>query len=270
MSITLCKRCVKLNYKIGSFFNYNLKLLNSSHNSHFALFLRQFSSDISGSENSNDSKTLNLTYEKVSDPDFSDGFYDEDEAFYPEPFDELQNISLNKLISFRNALNSQSDEFDYKSQINNLKLPKLRKQIDKILVEPDVNIKTDEDVVKVSLSESDLKMRSDRITEFLEKILREKVNRKCSVSFFGSAINGLWTDGSDLDVCVQIPNVTSRNAIIRNLRRISSVLTPLSPSRIFQNRFTAKIPILHWKRDCIKAPNKLINTISQGNTIMFI
>uniref|UniRef100_A0A3B0MX83 Nucleotidyltransferase domain containing protein, putative n=1 Tax=Theileria annulata TaxID=5874 RepID=A0A3B0MX83_THEAN len=256
MSISLCKRCLKLHNFSLSFLQYNQKLLDFSHNSYFPLFLRALS-NISGSKNLKDTKTINLTYEKVSDPDFDD--FDEDEPLYPEPFNEVQNISLSKLISFRNSL-SQSEEPHSesgveKSQIEDLKLRKV-----------DVH---DESPVKNGLNDSDLKSRNERISEFLEKILREKVNRKCSVSFFGSAINGLWTDGSDLDVCVQIPNVNSRSATIRNLRRISNVLTPLSPSRIFQNRFTAKIPILHWKRDYIKTPNTLYDSLNTQEKMYF-
>ncbi|KAK1939639.1 hypothetical protein X943_001870, partial [Babesia divergens] len=98
------------------------------------------------------------------------------------------------------------------------------------------------------LNQEQLQQRNACLSAYIESCLRERLNPKCSVGFFGSAINGLWTDASDLDLCVQIPNVTSRSAIIRNLRRIAVVLQPLAPERVFENRFTAKIPILHWKK----------------------
>ncbi|GIX65648.1 poly(A) RNA polymerase GLD2 [Babesia caballi] len=102
-------------------------------------------------------------------------------------------------------------------------------------------------VTATALNPEQLLVRNQRVAQVIEARLRERLNPKCSVGVFGSAINGLWTDASDLDICVQIPNVTSRSAIIRNLRRIAFLLEPLAPGRTFENRFTAKIPILHWK-----------------------
>ncbi|CDR97647.1 -Poly(A) RNA polymerase GLD2 [Babesia bigemina] len=108
---------------------------------------------------------------------------------------------------------------------------------------------------KSALTAEQQSLRNKSIASCIESYLRERLNPKCSVGVFGSAINGLWTDASDLDICVQIPNVTSRSAIIRNLRRIAFLLQPLAPGRAFENRFTAKIPILHWKNE---KPNKRI------------
>ncbi|EDO07034.1 Nucleotidyltransferase domain family protein [Babesia bovis T2Bo] len=104
-----------------------------------------------------------------------------------------------------------------------------------------------------TMNNEQLKIISEQIVKLVESQLKERLNPKCSVCVFGSAINGLWTDASDLDICVQIPNVTSRSATIRNLRRIAFLLEPLAPARGFENRFTAKIPLLHWKNE---RPNK--------------
>ncbi|GBE62280.1 caffeine-induced death protein [Babesia ovata] len=102
---------------------------------------------------------------------------------------------------------------------------------------------------KSGLTSEQQTIRNKSVASCIEAHLRDRLNPKCSVGVFGSAINGLWTDASDLDICVQIPNVTSRSAIIRNLRRIAFLLQPLAPGRAFENRFTAKIPILHWKNE---------------------
>ncbi|ORM40358.1 Terminal uridylyltransferase 7 [Babesia sp. Xinjiang] len=113
-----------------------------------------------------------------------------------------------------------------------------------------------------TLNPEQLKKLNESVVSCIETQLRERLNSKCSVAVFGSAINGLWTDASDLDICVQIPNVTSRSATIRNLRRIAFLLEPLAPGRGFENRFTAKIPILHWKNE--KSNKKSGNPVIQS------
>lgn len=104
------------------------------------------------------------------------------------------------------------------------------------------------DIGNPSLDYEQIRKRNANIASLIEAHLRERLNPQCTVNVFGSAINGLWTDASDLDLCVQIPNVVSRSATIRNLRRIAFLLEPLAPDRTFENIFTAKIPILHWKK----------------------
>ncbi|UKJ99995.2 hypothetical protein MACK_000061 [Theileria orientalis] len=231
MFILSCKRCVNLRY-----YKDVIKLINAKRSNMaavgYSFNVNRFISDKSTYFESNSPfDSVNLTYEKVeSDSDV----YEDDEYLYPESFNNISNLSLHKVISYRDAI--KTDDLENESNSDDLS-----------------------EIITSNISDNDLKIRNTEITQLLERVLRDKVNPKCSVSLFGSAINGLWTEGSDLDVCVEIPNVNSRSAIIRNLRRIATVLSPLSPTRVIQNRFTAKIPILNWKRDYQKRPIKIVD-----------
>ncbi|BAM42470.1 uncharacterized protein TOT_040000837 [Theileria orientalis strain Shintoku] len=225
-----CKRCVNLRYyenviKLVNAKSFNTRAVGYSHN-----VSRFISNKSTNFESKDPFESVNLTYEKVeSDSDV----YDEDEYLYPESLNSISNLPLHNVISHSSGLKNED-------------------------LENDANSDDLSDVIANNVSDIDLKIRNTEIAQFLERALRDQVNPKCSVSLFGSAINGLWTEGSDLDVCVEIPNVNSRSAVIRNLRRIATVLSPLSPTRVIQNRFTAKIPILNWRRDSKKRPVKIV------------
>lgn len=65
------------------------------------------------------------------------------------------------------------------------------------------------------------------------------------VAAFGSAVNGLWTPQSDVDVCIRVPGSNTRNAQIQALRKVAAELNKCS-SHYMEPRFGAQVPILHW------------------------
>eukprot|EP00928_Gymnodinium_smaydae_P079982 TRINITY_DN63795_c0_g1_i1.p1 TRINITY_DN63795_c0_g1~~TRINITY_DN63795_c0_g1_i1.p1 ORF type:complete len:470 (-),score=53.26 TRINITY_DN63795_c0_g1_i1:216-1580(-) len=62
---------------------------------------------------------------------------------------------------------------------------------------------------------------------------------------FGSAVNGLWTPHSDVDVCVRVPGATTRSAQIRALQQIAGELRRSKTHKV-EPRFGAQVPILRW------------------------
>ncbi|PFH31217.1 polynucleotide adenylyltransferase [Besnoitia besnoiti] len=67
----------------------------------------------------------------------------------------------------------------------------------------------------------------------------------CVVTPFGSAVNGLWTPQSDLDVCVQVRDASTRAGQIKVLRQIAHALQPVL-THLIEPRFQARVPIIHW------------------------
>ncbi|PHJ23916.1 polynucleotide adenylyltransferase [Cystoisospora suis] len=79
----------------------------------------------------------------------------------------------------------------------------------------------------------------------LQDLLSGGVLEACVVTPFGSAVNGLWTPQSDLDVCVQVKGAYTRAQQIKVLRQIAHALHPVQ-SHIVEPRFQARVPIIHW------------------------
>lgn len=79
----------------------------------------------------------------------------------------------------------------------------------------------------------------------LQDLLSGGVLEACVVTPFGSAVNGLWTPQSDLDVCVQVKGAYTRAQQIKVLRQIAHALHPVE-SHIIEPRFQARVPIIHW------------------------
>ncbi|CBZ52546.1 Novel protein (Zgc:110560), related [Neospora caninum Liverpool] len=67
----------------------------------------------------------------------------------------------------------------------------------------------------------------------------------CVVTPFGSAVNGLWTPQSDLDVCVQVREASTRASQIKVLRQVAHALHPVH-THLVEPRFQARVPIIHW------------------------
>ncbi|KAF4646289.1 polynucleotide adenylyltransferase [Toxoplasma gondii] len=67
----------------------------------------------------------------------------------------------------------------------------------------------------------------------------------CIVTPFGSAVNGLWTPQSDLDVCVQVRDASTRANQIKVLRQVAHALHPVH-THLVEPRFQARVPIIHW------------------------
>merc|ERR550534_361879 len=117
-------------------------------------------------------------------------------------------------------------------------------------------IVTPDDPRMVRLSEEMENFAADQLPEpqyindkdkFLEKLrhLVSEVVDHATVSPFGSAINGLWTAQSDLDICIQIHGVSTRAQQIKVLRRVAAELHRVA-SHYIEPRFGAKVPIIHW------------------------
>lgn len=79
----------------------------------------------------------------------------------------------------------------------------------------------------------------------LQDLLSGGVLEACVVTPFGSAVNGLWTPQSDLDVCLQVKGAYTRAQQIKVLRQIAHALHPVQ-SHIIEPRFQARVPIIHW------------------------
>lgn len=83
------------------------------------------------------------------------------------------------------------------------------------------------------------------------------------VAGFGSAVNGLWTPESDVDVCIRIPGSNTRNAQIQALRKMAAELKTCS-SHFLEPRFGAQVPILHWSP---RMPGGIACDISVNNIL---
>ncbi|KAK2194949.1 bifunctional Nucleotidyltransferase superfamily/TUTase nucleotidyltransferase domain [Babesia duncani] len=235
MMVPLCNRCFKTLYKrsistgIGYSENGNYKWLFMANRIVRHLEIsnyiahRRYSSVLDGKPKPKRSNLL--TFKRIDSDDACNDYDDNDDSEYMYP------LTVKDLIMESNTHNT------------NLKLMLKRKSVTETQEEKlDV-----ESYVRPKCNIDDWLSRNREFATSIQGCLRERLHPNCTVEFFGSAINGLWTDNSDLDICLKIPNVTSRSAIIRNLRRASVLLEPLSPNRVFEHRFSAKIPILHWR-----------------------
>eukprot|EP00927_Polykrikos_kofoidii_P005813 TRINITY_DN12314_c0_g1_i1.p1 TRINITY_DN12314_c0_g1~~TRINITY_DN12314_c0_g1_i1.p1 ORF type:complete len:502 (-),score=65.23 TRINITY_DN12314_c0_g1_i1:117-1622(-) len=83
---------------------------------------------------------------------------------------------------------------------------------------------------------------------------------------FGSAVNGLWTPHSDVDVCVRVQGASTRNQQIQVLRKIAGELTRVTTHHV-EPRFGAQVPILHWAP---KRPGMVACDISVNNVLAVV
>eukprot|EP00927_Polykrikos_kofoidii_P005814 TRINITY_DN12314_c0_g1_i2.p1 TRINITY_DN12314_c0_g1~~TRINITY_DN12314_c0_g1_i2.p1 ORF type:complete len:504 (-),score=74.13 TRINITY_DN12314_c0_g1_i2:86-1597(-) len=83
---------------------------------------------------------------------------------------------------------------------------------------------------------------------------------------FGSAVNGLWTPHSDVDVCVRVRGASTRNQQLQMLRKIAGELTRVTTHHV-EPRFGAQVPILHWAP---KRPGMVACDISINNTLAVV
>jgi len=80
----------------------------------------------------------------------------------------------------------------------------------------------------------------------------------CKLVPFGSAVNGLWLDESDLDISVSLAYCDERADKIRRLKQICSAIYRLTGDRP-ETRFKARVPILHWQPQRTGLPNSDIS-----------
>eukprot|EP00927_Polykrikos_kofoidii_P047025 TRINITY_DN41117_c0_g2_i1.p1 TRINITY_DN41117_c0_g2~~TRINITY_DN41117_c0_g2_i1.p1 ORF type:complete len:480 (+),score=38.10 TRINITY_DN41117_c0_g2_i1:92-1441(+) len=88
----------------------------------------------------------------------------------------------------------------------------------------------------------------------------------CSTVLFGSAVTGLWTPESDLDVCLLVPGVGHEHrAQARSLQKIAAELRKVGgASYHVLPRLTAHMPIVRW---AARKPGLISCDISVNNSL---
>ncbi|SCP04145.1 conserved Plasmodium protein, unknown function [Plasmodium ovale] len=102
--------------------------------------------------------------------------------------------------------------------------------------------------------------------------LQNEINKhykNCHVTPFGSIINGFWMRNSDIDICVQIPILLSRKDQISFLKKVCLMLNNFNDG-IIEQRFSAKVPIIHFYCDNPKNSFQLSCDISVNNILAVI
>ena len=117
---------------------------------------------------------------------------------------------------------------------------------------------------EVTPSDEQLKER-DIFLDKLQQVVAGQVEG-AMVTPFGSVVNGFWTPSSDIDICLQVPGVGTRNSQIKVLRKVANELHKLS-SHFIEPRFGAKIPIIHWAP---RRPGMLACDISVNNIMAIV
>ncbi|KJP86240.1 hypothetical protein AK88_04134 [Plasmodium fragile] len=109
------------------------------------------------------------------------------------------------------------------------------------------------------------------IKTFLAFLQREinKHYKNCHVTPFGSIINGFWTRNSDIDICIQIPILLSRKDQITFLKKICLILNNFNDG-IIEQRFSAKVPIIHFYCKNLRHSFELSCDISVNNILAVV
>jgi len=103
----------------------------------------------------------------------------------------------------------------------------------------------------------------DTLVRSVERAAKAAVDG-ASVVPYGSAINGLWTATSDLDLCLLVPGAYDRRSQLMTLRKLAKELRRAGASHDVVPRLGAQIPILQWKP---RRPGLLACDISVNNTL---
>ncbi|SCO66873.1 conserved Plasmodium protein, unknown function [Plasmodium vivax] len=103
---------------------------------------------------------------------------------------------------------------------------------------------------------------------FLQKEIN-KHYKNCHVTPFGSIINGFWTRNSDIDICIQIPILLSRKDQITFLKKICLILNSFNDG-IIEQRFSAKVPIIHFYCKSLRHSFELSCDISVNNILAVV
>ncbi|SCN61940.1 conserved Plasmodium protein, unknown function [Plasmodium chabaudi chabaudi] len=111
----------------------------------------------------------------------------------------------------------------------------------------------------------------NNIKMFLKFLQNEidKQYKNCHVTPFGSVINGFWMKNSDIDICIQIPILLNRKDQINFLKKICLILNNYH-NGIIEQRFSAKVPIIHFYCDDRKNSFQLSCDISVNNILAVI
>lgn len=89
----------------------------------------------------------------------------------------------------------------------------------------------------------------------------------CTAELFGSAGTKQWMPGSDLDICLLAPDVTTSASQVRSLRKVARALRQTGASHNIQPRFHAQMPILRWTPRRPDRPGSIACDISVGNVL---
>lgn len=102
--------------------------------------------------------------------------------------------------------------------------------------------------------------------------LQNEINKQyanCHVTPFGSVINGFWTKNSDVDICIQVPVLLNRKDQIKFLKKICIILNAYKGG-IIEQRFSAKVPIIHFSFTNAKNSFELSCDISINNILAIV
>ncbi|SBT79226.1 conserved Plasmodium protein, unknown function [Plasmodium malariae] len=128
-----------------------------------------------------------------------------------------------------------------------------------------------EELKKLEISLRPLQNDINNVKLFLN-FLQNEINKhykNCHVTPFGSIINGLWTKNSDIDICIQIPVLLNRKDQVKFLKKICLILDSFN-NGIIEQRFSAKVPIIHFYCKCYKNSFELSFDISINNILAVI
>lgn len=84
------------------------------------------------------------------------------------------------------------------------------------------------------------------LSSYLCERLKPLLGNDASYHFYGSTATRLYTYNSDIDLSINLPCTKPRQAQLKLLRRIGEYLKKIYPQRITEERFTARVPLLHW------------------------
>ncbi|CDU19337.1 nucleotidyltransferase, putative [Plasmodium yoelii] len=168
---------------------------------------------------------------------------------------EISKFPNNEHLEIKKVLNqciTQSEQLYYNRESN--KINTLNEELNKL-------------EIALRPSQNDIK----NIKMFLN-FLQNEINKQfknCHVTPFGSVINGFWMKNSDIDICIQIPILLNRKDQINFLKKICLILNNYH-NGIIEQRFSAKVPIIHFYCDDHKNSFQLSCDISVNNILAVI
>ncbi|CXI75616.1 conserved Plasmodium protein, unknown function [Plasmodium berghei] len=172
--------------------------------------------------------------------------------FRPNILYRVSNNEYSKMKQVLNQCITQHEQLYYNRDNN--KINTLNEELSKLEIE-------------LRPSSNDI----NNIKQFL-KILQNEIDKQyknCHVTPFGSVINGFWMKNSDIDICIQIPILLNRKDQISFLKKICLILNNYH-NGIIEQRFSAKVPIIHFYCDDHKNTFQLSCDISVNNILAVI
>uniref|UniRef100_A0A8C9H595 polynucleotide adenylyltransferase n=1 Tax=Piliocolobus tephrosceles TaxID=591936 RepID=A0A8C9H595_9PRIM len=168
--------------------------------------------------------------------------------------DKSENTKIRTYLN--SYLNNNNN--NYSRKYNNRNEPNKRHDLNDELEELEISLRP---------SPTDI----TNIKKFLTFLQNEinKYYKNCYVTPFGSIINGFWMKCSDIDICIQIPLLLNRKDQITFLKKICYILNYYNGG-IIEQRFSAKIPIVHFACNDLQSHFKLSCDISINNILAVV